>query len=71
MRSWVAVSKASVYPSGNTFVDSYAAVKFVGYGSGNYTLSNDSPFAKAGTDNRDLGADVAAVTAATAGAVVQ
>ena len=65
------VSKANVYPSGNSFADSYGAVKFVGYGSGNYTLSNDSPFANAGTDNRDLGADIAAVTAATAGAVVQ
>jgi hypothetical protein len=62
-------SRSSLYPPGNFFPESYPAINFVNYGAGNYALSDKSPYANAGTDNRDIGADIAAVLAATAGAV--
>jgi hypothetical protein len=56
------------YPSGNFFPATMAAVGFVN-ASGDYRLAPTSPYIKAGTDGRAVGADIAAVLAATAGAI--
>ena len=61
---------ASTWPSGNAFPASTAAVQFVNYNNGNggdYHLLPSSPYANAGSDGKDLGADINAVQAAIAG----
>jgi hypothetical protein len=58
------------WPPKNFLPASAAAVRFTNYNSGNggdYHLQPSSPFKNAGTDRKDLGADVDAVRAATAG----
>src|SRR2546425_9759241 len=56
------------YPGGDFFPSSYdPGVGFVSYARGDYHLSAPSPYKNAGTDGKDLGADVDAVLAATAG----
>jgi hypothetical protein len=60
----------SVYPSGNFFPATASAVNFVNYNQGNggnYHLLSTSPYKNAGTDGKDLGADVNALDAAIAG----
>ena len=55
---------ASTWPSGNFFPASAATVQFVNYNNGNggdYHLLPSSPYKAAGTDGKDLGADVDAV----------
>jgi len=61
----------SVWPKGNTFLPNIAAVGFVNFNNGNggdYHLTPTSPLKNRGSDGKDLGADVNAVDAATAGA---
>jgi len=63
-------SPASSWPQGNYFPASTAAVQFVNYNGGNggdYHLQSTSPYKNAGTDGKDLGADVDAVDSAIAG----
>ena len=63
-------STPAKWPSGNSFPADAAAVGFVNYNGGNggdYHLQPSSPFKGAGTDGKDLGADVDAVISATAG----
>ena len=58
------------WPTGNFFPINAAAVQFVNYNNGNggdYHLQSTSPYKNAGTDGKDLGADVNAVLAAIAG----
>ena len=58
------------YPSGNFFPGSASSVGFVNYANGNggdYHLHSNSPYKNAGTDGKDLGADIDAIAAATAG----
>jgi len=60
----------SLWPSGNFFPSNASAVQFVNYNDGNggnYRLKPTSPYRKAGTDGKDLGADVSAILAETAG----
>lgn len=60
----------SQYPGGNFFPPTAAAVDFVNYNNGNggdYQLQNSSPYKNAGTDGKDVGADVAAIQALIAG----
>jgi hypothetical protein len=60
---------ASSWPSGN-FFPSLTAVQFVNYKNGNggdYRLLSSSPYHNAGSDGKDLGADVNAILSATAG----
>ncbi|HZW95573.1 MAG TPA: Ig domain-containing protein [Candidatus Eremiobacteraceae bacterium] len=60
----------ATWPSGNFFPATEAAVQFVNYNGGNggnYQLQSSSPYKGKGTDGMDLGADVAAIDAATAG----
>ena len=61
----------SKWPAGNYFPASAAAVQFVNYNNavgGNYQLLSSSPYKNAGTDGKDLGADIDAIQAATANA---
>lgn len=57
----------SQYPANNYFPTDIAAVGFVNYSGGNYRLSTSSPYKNAGTDGKDLGADIDAIDAAIAG----
>jgi hypothetical protein len=59
------------YPAGNFFPASAAAIHFLNYADGkggNYRLENISPFKNAGTDGKDLGADIDAIEQATSDA---
>jgi hypothetical protein len=56
--------QAAFYPSGNFFPGSLDAVGFVDRASGDYRLSASSPYAGAGTDGKDVGADINAILAA-------
>jgi hypothetical protein len=57
---------SSQYPSGNFFPSSDLLVGFVGFQAGNYALAATSPFKGAGTDSKDLGADINALNTLTA-----
>lgn len=63
----LAGGNASIYPQGNFFpaVSAWQA-GFVNYASGNYALAPTSPYRNAGTDETDLGADIATTSAETA-----
>ena len=39
------------------------------YAKGNYALAPSSPYKNAGTDGKDIGADIAGLNAATASAI--
>ena len=45
-----------MYPEGNFFPTGVAAIHFVNYAGGNYTLEGSSPYKSAGTDGADIGA---------------
>jgi hypothetical protein len=60
----------SSWPAGNLFPPDTDAVRFVNFNGGvdgDYTLQPDSPYRNAGTDGRDLGADIVGLDAALAG----
>ncbi|NOT47876.1 MAG: hypothetical protein HOP17_09040 [Acidobacteria bacterium] len=57
---------AASYPAGNFFPADLGSVGFVDQPGGNYRLSAASPYKNAGTDGRDIGADIDAMNAATA-----
>jgi len=61
---------SSKYPVGNFFPASNAAVGFLNYqggNGGNYELQPGSPYKNAGTDGKDLGADIGAIQSETSG----
>ena len=58
----------NTYPLNNFFPSNNAAVGFVNFAGGDYTLTSGSPFRNAATDGKDVGADIAAIAAATSGA---
>jgi hypothetical protein len=63
------VAPVSTWPAHNFFPTSAAAVEFVNYNGGsggNYQLQSSSPYKGAGTDGKDLGADVPGVNTAIA-----
>jgi Bacterial Ig-like domain (group 2) len=66
----VGVPSGVSYPSGNFFPSAVANVGLADYAGGNYRLLNTSPYTKKGTDGRDPGADIDAVTLATQGVVL-
>jgi hypothetical protein len=60
----------STWPTGNFFPASTAAVQFVNYNNGNggdYRLQASSPYKNAGSDGKDLGADINAIQSAISG----
>ncbi len=60
----------SSWPADNFFPSSDTAIQFVNYNNGNggnYALLPTSPYKNAGTDGKDLGADIAGIEAALAG----
>jgi hypothetical protein len=56
----------STWPAPNFFPTSESIVDFVNYIGGNFALLSTSPFKGAGTDGKDLGANVPVVNAAVA-----
>jgi len=60
----------SKWPTNNLFPATVADVQFVNYNGGNggnYQLQSTSPYKNAGTDGKDLGADIVGLQAALAG----
>ncbi|HSY91272.1 MAG TPA: putative Ig domain-containing protein [Candidatus Binatus sp.] len=60
----------TVWPSGNFFPATSSALQFVNYSNangGNYHLLSTSPYHNAGTDGKDLGADVSTILSETVG----
>jgi len=60
---------ASTWPSNNLFPTTFNDVAFVSYNNGdggNYELQQTSPYTNKGTDGKNLGADIAGLTAALA-----
>jgi len=60
----------STWPNGNMFPATVANVQFVNYNGGNggdYHLQANSPYKGAGTDGKDLGANITALNTAIAG----
>ena len=53
------------YPPGSFFPQTVAAVGFVDTSAENFRLTPTSPYQKAGTDDRDLGADIDAINLAS------
>jgi len=60
---------ASAYPPGNFFPPGSTPVVNAFHGGDDYHLVPGSPYKSAGTDGRDIGADIDAINAATAGAL--
>jgi len=60
-------ANASLLPSGNFFLTSWSGVRFVNFGGGDLHLAPNSAYCKAGTDGKNLGADLEAIARATAG----
>jgi hypothetical protein len=60
------------YPASTSFENGYtsANVAFANYAAGDYSLLSSSAYQNKGTDGADVGANIAAVNAATAGVVV-
>jgi hypothetical protein len=63
-RNAVVGGQASSFPLDNYFPSSFAAVGFVDLAAGNYALAAGTPYVRAGTDGKDLGADFNAIAAA-------
>jgi hypothetical protein len=61
----------SNYPAGTLFPSDWAAVRFVNFAAGNYALAPTSPYRNAGTDGKDIGADIAGLNQAIASAIVR
>ena len=57
----------SVWPTGNFFVSHPVLTQFVNFTEGNYQLLSTSPYHNAGTDGKDLGADVSTIASETSG----
>ena len=57
------------YPPNNFFPRTPADVGFVNYAGGDYRLAASSPYKNAGTDGKDVGADIDPINAATANVI--
>ncbi|HKP10523.1 MAG TPA: hypothetical protein VJZ91_00385, partial [Blastocatellia bacterium] len=67
-KNLLAGGPADKYPAGNFFPASLNDVGFVDLNGGNYRLSASSPYKGAGTDGKDIGADMDAIQSAINGA---
>jgi hypothetical protein len=59
----------SAYPGSTLFPLNWAAVQFVDLANGNYALAPTSPYKNAGTDGKDIGADIVGLDVATSSVV--
>jgi hypothetical protein len=69
LRNVLAGGKPASYPAGNYFPASLSQIGFTGLSARDYRLSASSAYRNAGTDGKDLGANIAAVAAASTAAV--
>jgi hypothetical protein len=60
-------ASAKLYPSDNFFPSGISEVGFLDYSGGNYRLVATSPYKNAGSDGKDVGADIDAIDKAIAG----
>jgi len=68
-RNIIAGANAGIYPAGNYFPPSLAAVGFVNMAANDYELATSSPYVNLGTDGKNLGVDCTALQLATANVV--
>ena len=61
VKNVIAGANSSVYPGNNFFPASLDAVGFVNRRAGDYRLAASSHYKNAGTDGRDIGADIGAL----------
>lgn len=61
MKNVLVGANPSAYSAGNFFPARLDEVGFVDYVTGNYSLSLGSPYKHAGTDGKDIGADIEAL----------
>jgi hypothetical protein len=66
----MADTRGSVFPSGNFYPASPAAVGFQSFSTGDFRLSLVSPFKNKATDGRDIGVDMDVLLTAVSGVVV-
>lgn len=64
---WNIAGFSGQYPAGNYFPANAGAVGFRDHANDDYHLTAGSAYRNAGTDGKDLGADIDAVNAATSG----
>jgi hypothetical protein len=60
----IAGAPASTYPTGNFYPSLLSSISFINLAGGNYRLSSSSSYRNAGTDGKDIGADINAINAA-------
>src|SRR5206468_12250852 len=68
-RNVMAGGNASIYPADNFSPVSLDDAGFVNRGAGDYRLDSSSPYHNAATDGSDVGANITALDASTAGAI--
>jgi hypothetical protein len=64
VRNVLAGGNAALYPANNFFPASLSNVLFMDLSGGNYRLQPSSPYKNAGTDGKDIGADIVALESA-------
>ena len=62
------IGGSGTYPANNFFPSNNAAIGFVDFAGGNYVLTSASSLHNAASDGTDVGANIAAITAAISGA---
>ena len=62
------IGGSGTYPANNFFPSNNAAIGFVDFAGGNYALTSASSLHNAASDGTDVGANIAAITAAISGA---
>jgi len=68
-KNLIAGSNPAGYPANNFYPSTLTDVGFVDLAGGNYRLSATSPYKGQATDGKDIGADIDALTLATAGVI--
>src|SRR3989454_2745100 len=68
-RNLIPGASTTAYPGDNFYPPGIGDVGFTNLSGGNYRLSDPSPYKNAGTDGKDVGADIPSVEQATCGAV--
>ncbi|TLZ54034.1 MAG: hypothetical protein E6K17_08725 [Methanobacteriota archaeon] len=68
-RNLIPGASIAAYPADNFYPAGIGDIGFTDLSGGNYRLSDTSPYKNAGTDGKDVGADIPSVERATCGAV--